>query len=140
MYSGWWNVAGQICDAGLLDNTPEARMTFIRITSDDGTVTGVKNNGSIWKTHMISADCEHPEAAMAIMNFKETMDGFNDCNCPILDEEGHYTYDDTGSGQSTSRWYAGDCLSPNWSAEGDKTEVNPYDDNPYDNWPEPWVR
>ena len=46
-----------------------------------------------------------------------------------------YTYDDTGSGQSTSRWYAGDCLSPNWSAEGDKTE-----DNPYDNWPEPWVR
>jgi hypothetical protein len=51
-----------------------------------------------------------------------------------------YTYDDTDSGQSTSRWYAGDCLSPNWSAEGDKTEDNPYDNNPYDNWPEPWAR
>lgn len=37
-----------------------------------------------------------------------------------------YTYDDTGSGQTTSRWYAGDCLSPNWSAEGGKTEDNPY--------------
>ena len=45
-----------------------------------------------------------------------------------------YTYGDTGSGQSTSRWYAGDCLSPNWSAEGDKTEDNPY------GWPEPWAR
>ena len=46
-----------------------------------------------------------------------------------------YTYDDNGAGQSTSHLYAGDCLSPNWSAEGDKTEVNPYD-----NWPEPWIR
>ena len=43
-------------------------MTFVRITSDDGTVTGVKNNGSIWKTHMISADCEHPEAAIMMIN------------------------------------------------------------------------
>lgn len=37
-----------------------------------------------------------------------------------------YTYGDTGSGKATSRWYAGDCLSPNWSAEGDKIEDNPY--------------
>ena len=51
-----------------------------------------------------------------------------------------YTYDGNDQGQSTSRWYAGDCLSPNWSSEGDKTEDNPYDNNPYDNWPEPWVR
>ncbi|MBQ8953258.1 MAG: hypothetical protein IJ048_04015 [Clostridia bacterium] len=96
MYSGWWNQAGQICDAGLLDNVPEARMVYIRITSDDGAVTGVKNNGSIWKTHMISADMEHPEAAMAIMNFQYTQEGYDTCNGTVLDEEGHFTYDDTG--------------------------------------------
>ena len=33
-----------------------------------------------------------------------------------------YTYDENDQGQSTSRWYAGDCLSPNWSDRGDKTE------------------
>lgn len=116
MYSGWWNVAGQICDAGLLDNAPEARMTFIRITSDDGTVTGVRNNGSIWKTHMISADCEHPEAAMAIMNFQETMEGYNTCNNYILDEEGHYTYDDSGIRNKYHRLMTG----KNWYEENNQ--------------------
>ena len=37
-----------------------------------------------------------------------------------------YTYDWEGEQPSwtDAHWYAGDCLSPNWSAEGDKTKAN----------------
>jgi ABC-type glycerol-3-phosphate transport system substrate-binding protein len=94
MFSGWWNVVGQLLDAGLLELQPEARLDFIYITSDDGKYEGNKDNGTIWKTAMISKDCEAPEAAIAIINFLHTQPGQEYGNSPILDENGQYTYEE----------------------------------------------
>ncbi len=75
-FSGWWNVAGALFDTGLLKILPEARLGYIYITSDDGQTTGVANNGGVSKTIMISADCEYPELAMAVINYLNTWEGY----------------------------------------------------------------
>lgn len=93
-FSGWWNVMGNLLDAGLLEIQPEARLDFIYITSDDGKTEGNKDNGTIWKTALISNQCEAPEAAIAIIDYMHTWEGQGHHNAPILDENGQYTYEE----------------------------------------------
>ena len=77
LYSGWWNVAYSIFAAGLAQLDPEARLEHIYIVSDDGTTEGVKSNGSIWHTAMISSECESVECAIALINFACSLDPRN---------------------------------------------------------------
>lgn len=104
-FSGWWNVMGNILDAGLLELQPEARLDFIYITSDDGKTEGNKDNGTIWKTAMISNECEAPEAAIAIINYLHTYEGQEHHNAAILDENGQFTYEEGEEQNEYTRLY-----------------------------------
>lgn len=104
-FSGWWNVMGNILDAGLLELQPEARLDFIYITSDDGKTEGNKDNGTIWKTAMISNECEYPEAAIAIINYMHTYEGQEHHNAAILDENGQFTYEEGEEQNEYTRLY-----------------------------------
>lgn len=85
LYSGWWNVAYSIYAAGLAVLDPEARLEHIYIVSDDGKTEGVKSNGSIWHTAMISAECESVECAIAFINLC--------CSEDSRDTEWYYSLD-----------------------------------------------
>lgn len=90
LYSGWWNMGGSLLRAGLLELQPDCDFQFIYITSDDGLTQGVADNGIIWKTAMISADCRYPEAAIAFIDFMNTEEG--ETNPQLRDENGELLY------------------------------------------------
>ncbi len=92
LYSGWWNVGRALLHAGLLELQPEVDYKTVFITSDDGLTHGVRDNGTIWKTAMISADCEYPEAAMALINLMNTEFGKYSGNTLLRDENGDVMY------------------------------------------------
>lgn len=93
-YSGWWNVGSQLLEKGLLELQPEVDFQSIFVTSDDGSMVGVVDHGSLQKTALISAQCEHPEAAIAIINYCHTDEGSFYGNPHLTDEEGNYLYSD----------------------------------------------
>lgn len=117
-FSGWWNVCGALFDAGLLEIQPEARVDFIYITSDDGKTEGNKDNGTIWKTSMISNQCEAPEAAVAIINYMHTYEGQGGGNAALLDENGQYMYEEGQEPSDYTRLYE----SVNWNKVAGTTD------------------
>lgn len=86
LFSGWWNVAYSIFAAGLIQLDPDARLEHIYIVSDDGKTEGVKSNGTVWQTAMISAECESVECAVALINFA--------CSLNFRDTDWYYQLDD----------------------------------------------
>lgn len=92
MYSGWWNVGSDLLEKGLLELQPDVDFQSIFVSSDDGTRYGVKDHGSFWKTALISAKCEHPEAAIAIINYCHTDEGATYGNPQLTDENGNLLY------------------------------------------------
>ncbi len=94
MYSGWWNVGSDLLQKGLLELQPDVDFQSIFVTSDDGTQYGVMDHGSFWKTAMISAECECPEAAVAIINYCHSEEGSQYGNPQLRDENGNLMYSD----------------------------------------------
>lgn len=117
-FSGWWNVMANLLDAGLFELQPEARLDFIYITSDDGKYEGNKDNGTIWKTSLISNECKYPEAAIAIIDLMHTYEGQGGGNAALLDENGQYIYEEGAEPSEYTRLYE----SINWTKEANSTD------------------
>jgi putative aldouronate transport system substrate-binding protein len=76
-FIGWWSGPTSLYQNGLLDVDPDAYWDSIFITSNDGKTFGMKDNGLITQSTMISNKCENPEAAISFLDYLATEEGFN---------------------------------------------------------------
>lgn len=75
-FVGWWSGPRSLYLNGLMDVDPNADWDSIFITSNDGKTFGMKDNGLITQSTMISKHCKNPGVAMNLLNYLGSDEGF----------------------------------------------------------------
>ena len=93
-FSGWWSGPKTAFANGIEESDPNADLMSVFITSNDGATRGMVDNGMISRVAMISSTCEDPAAAMRLLNYLSTDEGYM---LACFGMEGvHYTLDENG--------------------------------------------
>lgn len=68
-FTGWWSAVRDVVTNGFVELVPDGDFKRVYVTSDDGTMQGVTDNGLITNTTFITTNCEDPVAAMKFLNY-----------------------------------------------------------------------
>ncbi|GHT98362.1 hypothetical protein FACS1894142_4600 [Spirochaetia bacterium] len=73
----WWSQAHLLQIDGLQKLVPEADFIPLRLTSNDGKLSGAPDNGLVTNTIIITTQSKNPEKVMAFLDFLSTDEGWS---------------------------------------------------------------